>query len=57
MFLSYEDKFEKVNMDRQFFLPNDELISDQVTFAKWCYGTEPTCKEGFGCYKQNDRLL
>jgi len=56
MFLSYEDRFDKMNIERQFYLPNDELISDQTTFAKWCFGTQPTCKEGFNC-SRNDRLL
>ena len=29
-------------------MPNTEAMNKQTEFAKWCYGTPPTCKEGNG---------
>ena len=29
-------------------MPNTEAMNKQTEFAKWCYATPPTCKEGNG---------
>ena len=41
------DIFSTNNSQRQFFtVPNNQIPSDQGSFAQWLYGTPPTCKEG-----------
>ena len=43
------DLFNKRNSDRQWYtMPNTEIMNKQTEFAKWCYKTPPTCKEGNG---------
>jgi len=43
------DIFGKNNSQRQFFtVPGRSIPNDQGGFAKWLYGTPPTCKEGNG---------
>jgi len=43
------DIFGKGNSQRQFFsVPGRDIRHDQGGFAKWLYGTPPTCKEGNG---------
>jgi len=43
------DLFNKRNSDRQWYtMPNTEVMNKQTEFAKWCYKTPPTCKEGNG---------
>ena len=27
-------------------MPNTDIVNKQSEFAKWCYKTPPTCKEG-----------
>lgn len=47
LYKNYTDIFGKENSQRQFFsVPGREGIPDQSSFAKWCYRTPDTCKEG-----------
>lgn len=58
LFRDIDDIFHKNASDRQFYTtPNTGIPNDQTGFAKWLYGTGPTCKEGNGvmCYKNMDR--
>lgn len=46
LYRDVNDIFGKQNSQRQFYtVPGN---NDQGTFAKWLYGTPPTCKEGNG---------
>ena len=41
------DVFGKNNSQRQYYtVPGNQVPNDQGSFAQWCYGTPPTCKEG-----------
>ena len=41
------DIYNNRNSQRQFYTtPNTQIPNDQTSFAKWCYGTPATCKEG-----------
>jgi len=43
------DLFNRRNSQRQWYtMPNTEAMNRQTEFAKWCYMTPPTCKEGNG---------
>ena len=43
------DLFNRRNSQRQWYtMPNTEAMNKQTEFAKWCYMTPPTCKEGNG---------
>jgi hypothetical protein len=43
------DVFNKNASQREFYtVPNTQIPNDQETFARWCYGTGKTCKEGNG---------
>ena len=48
----YEDNFDvfgKEHSARQFYtMPVNSIVNDQGSFANWCYGRPPTCKEGNG---------
>jgi hypothetical protein len=47
LFLDANDMYSKHNSQRQFYtMPNTGIVNDQGGFAKWCYMTPPTCKEG-----------
>lgn len=50
------DLYNKNNSQRQFYTaPCTQVVNDQNTFAKWLYGTQPTCKEkGIYCAPQFD---
>ena len=49
------DLFNKRNSDRQWYtMPNTEVMNKQTEFAKWCYKTPPTCKEGNGIQCANN---
>ncbi len=40
------DLYGKNNSQREFYTtPSTTIPNDQTTFAKWLYGTQPTCKE------------
>jgi hypothetical protein len=48
----YEDQFDiygKEHSARQFYtMPVNSIVNDQGSFAEWCFGRPPTCKEGNG---------
>jgi hypothetical protein len=47
LYRDINDIFGKENSQRQFFtIPGKGVLNDQGSFAKWCYSTAPTCKEG-----------
>ena len=40
------DLYGKSNSQREFYtMPSTTIPNNQTSFAKWCYGTGPTCKE------------
>lgn len=54
LYRDVDDIFHKNASDRQFYTTAITTIpNDQSGFAKWLYGSGPTCKEGNGskCYK------
>jgi hypothetical protein len=49
LYKDVSDIFGKNNSQRQFFtVPGQTIPNDQGSFARWLYGTPPTCKEGNG---------
>lgn len=49
LYRSASDIFNKNNSQREFYvMPCTTFPNDQSGFAKWLYGTPPTCKEGNG---------
>lgn len=49
------DLFNRRNSQRQWYtMPNTEAMNKQTEFAKWCYSTPPTCKEGNGLQCANN---
>tara|TARA_Y100000817_G_scaffold305478_1_gene289582 strand:- start:264 stop:923 length:660 start_codon:yes stop_codon:yes gene_type:complete len=47
LYRDVNDIFGKNNSQRQFYtVPINQVPNDQHSFANWCYGTPPTCKEG-----------
>ena len=53
------DIFGKNNSQRQFYtVPGNQVPNDQGSFAQWCYGTPPTCKEGnqIACLSANSGI-
>ena len=47
LYMDVNDIYSKKNSQRQFYtMPNTDIVNDQGGFAKWCYMTPPTCKEG-----------
>ena len=47
LYRDVNDIFGKNNSQRQFYtVPGSQVPNDQGSFAQWCYGTPPTCKEG-----------
>lgn len=58
LFRDVDDIFHRNASDRQFYTtPVTTIPNDQTAFAKWCYSTGPTCKEGNGgmCYRNMSR--
>ena len=50
-----DDLFGRNNSQRQWYtMPNTEAMNKQTEFAKWCYMTPPTCKEGNGLQCANN---
>jgi hypothetical protein len=48
-FQDVNDVFQKNASQREFYtVPNTQIPNDQESFARWCYGTGKTCKEGNG---------
>ena len=55
LFQDSNDLFNRRNSQRQWYtMPNTEAMNKQTEFAKWCYGTPPTCKEGNGLQCANN---
>lgn len=53
LFQDMTDIYNNRNSQRQFYtMPNTQIPNDQTSFAKWCYSTPSTCKEGnsLQCY-------
>ena len=53
LFQDMTDIYNNRNSQRQYYtMPNTQIPNDQTSFAKWCYATPTTCKEGNGlqCY-------
>ena len=49
LYMDVNDVFAKHNSQRQFYtMPVTDVCNEQTEFAKWCYLTPPTCKEGNG---------
>tara|TARA_A100001015_G_C14393593_1_gene482673 strand:- start:56 stop:409 length:354 start_codon:yes stop_codon:yes gene_type:complete len=47
LFQDMTDIYNNRNSQRQFYtMPNTQIPNDQTSFAKWCYATPSTCKEG-----------
>ena len=55
IFKDSNDLFNRRNSQRQWYtMPNTEAMNKQTEFAKWCYMTPPTCKEGNGLQCANN---
>ena len=55
VFKDSNDLFNRRNSQRQWYtMPNTEAMNKQTEFAKWCYMTPPTCKEGNGLQCTNN---
>ena len=55
IFKDSNDLFNRRNSQRQWYtMPNTEAMNKQTEFAKWCYATPPTCKEGNGLQCANN---
>ena len=55
VFKDSNDLFNRRNSQRQWYtMPNTEAMNRQTEFAKWCYMTPPTCKEGNGLQCANN---
>ena len=55
LFKDSNDLFNVRNSQRQWYtMPNTEAMNKQTEFAKWCYGTTSTCKEGNGLQCANN---
>tara|TARA_B100001094_G_scaffold317589_1_gene360176 strand:- start:3422 stop:4090 length:669 start_codon:yes stop_codon:yes gene_type:complete len=53
LFQDMTDIYNNRNSQRQYYtMPNTQIPNDQTSFAKWCYSTPTTCKEGnsLQCY-------
>jgi len=47
LFQDMTDIYNNRNSQRQYYtMPNTQIPNDQTSFAKWCYATPTTCKEG-----------
>ncbi len=60
LYRSVSDIFNKEASDRQWITnPVTTIPNDQVEFARWCYESKPTCKEGNGnmCYVNTFRTI
>ena len=55
VFKDSNDLFNRRNSQRQWYtMPNTEAMNKQTEFAKWCYMTPSTCKEGNGLQCANN---
>lgn len=49
LFRDLNDLYDRKSSERVFYtVPGGSVPNDQDAFAKWCYGTPPTCQEGNG---------
>jgi hypothetical protein len=58
LFKDLGDNIVFENSMRNFYtMPNTDIVNDQKSFAEFCYGNMPSCKEGDGiaCDKKNYR--
>lgn len=58
LFRNVGDLYGKNNSQRQYYtMPVTDVINDQTSFAKWLYGTPPTCKEkGIRCVPETSNI-
>jgi hypothetical protein len=55
LYTDSDDLFGRNNSQRQWYtMPNSKSMNRQTEFAKWCYMTPPTCKEGNGLQCANN---
>jgi len=53
LFRDVGDLYGNQSSQRQYYtMPSTTIPNDQTSFAQWCYGTGPSCKDGngFQCY-------
>ena len=47
LFQDVNDIYSRNNSQNRYYtMPNTDIVNKQTEFAKWCYKTPPTCKEG-----------
>lgn len=54
LYRDIDDVFQRRSSSHAFYtMPNTQIPNDQGGFARWCFGTGPTCKEGNGsqCFR------
>lgn len=57
LYRDVDDVFHRRSSSHPFYtMPNTQITNDQGGFARWCYGTEPTFKEGGISYRVSDEL-
>ena len=60
LFTDMTDIYNNRNSQRQYYtMPNTQIPNDQTSFAKWCYATPSTCKEGnnLQCFNNLDPIM
>ena len=60
LFKDLGDNFDFEQSMRPFYsTPNTQVPNDQKSFAEFCYGNMPSCKEGneFACMQNNERYI
>ena len=60
LFKDLGDNFNFEQSMRPFYAtPNTQVPNDQKSFAEFCYGNMPSCKEGndFACMQNNERYI
>lgn len=60
LFKDLGDNIVFENSMRNFYtMPNTDIVNNQKSFAEFCYGNMPSCKEGDGlaCEKKNYRYI
>lgn len=61
LFQDVSDLYGKYASQRQYYtVPSTTIPNDQGSFAEWCYGSGPTCKErggGAACYRNRYRHI
>lgn len=55
LYQDVSDVFGRNISSRQFYTnPSTTIPNDQESFAKWCYGDMPSCKDGQNCLRYED---